>query len=72
MPVLEAVLGLGLIVLIGTLGHRWLRNRQELKKMKMKIQAVRDAEEIAETLMLDEEMAGEVYKHLGEALRRDD
>lgn len=71
MPVLEAVLGLGLIVLIGTLGHRWLRNRQELKKMKMKIQAVKDAEEIAETLMLDREMAGEVYKKLSKVLERE-
>lgn len=71
MPVVEGLLALGLIVLAGTFGHRWLKNRQELKKMKMKLEVAKNAEEVAETLMLDKEMAGEVHKRLGEALKKD-
>ncbi len=71
MPILEVVLVFGFVFLVGTLGHRWMKNRQEIRKLKMKIEAARSAEEIVTTMMLDKEMAGEVYKRLGEALKKD-
>jgi AmiR/NasT family two-component response regulator len=71
MPVVEGLIVLGLIALVGTFGHRWLKNRQEIRKIKMKIEAAKSAEEAAELLMLDKDMAAEVHKRLGEALKKD-
>jgi type II secretory pathway pseudopilin PulG len=70
MPVLEGLVALAVIGLIGSVVHRWMKDRQEIKKLRAQIDAARGAEKIVETMMLDKEMAGEVYKKLGEALEK--
>jgi hypothetical protein len=70
MPVLEGLVVLAVIGLIGSVVHRWMKDRQEIKKLRTQIDAARGAEKIVETMMLDKEMAGEIYKKLGEALEK--
>jgi type II secretory pathway pseudopilin PulG len=68
MPVLEALVALAIIGLAGSVVHRWMKDRQEIKKLRAQMEAAKGAEKIVETMMLDKDMAGEIYERLGAAL----
>ena len=68
MPVLEALVALAIIGLAGSVVHRWMKDRQEIKKLRAQMEASKGAEKIVETMMLDKDMAGEIYERLGAAL----